>query len=256
MSLYKAYLEEIEKRKSQALKPKPIDNGPMVEQLISQIIDNENPYRKESLDFFIYNIIPGTTSAALVKAKFLKQIILGEIVVNEISSAFALELLSHMNGGPSVDVLLDLALGSDIKTAKDSAEVLKTQVFLYEADTDRIKQSYKEGNFIAKDILESYSKAEFYTNLPDLEEEIKIITYVAAEGDISTDLLSPGNQAHSRADRELHGKCMISEEAQAEIKELQKQNPDKRVMLIAEKGTMGVGSSRMSGVNNVALFDW
>ena len=254
MNLYKAYLEEIEKRKSQALKPKPIDNGPMVEQLISQIIDNENPYRKESLDFFIYNIIPGTTSAALVKAKFLKQIILGEIVVNEISSAFALELLSHMNGGPSVDVLLDLALGSDIKIAKDSAEVLKTQVFLYEADTDRIKQSYKEGNFIAKDILESYSKAEFYTNLPDLEEEIKIITYVAAEGDISTDLLSPGNQAHSRADRELHGKCMISEEAQAEIKELQKQNPDKRVMLIAEKGTMGVGSSRMSGVNNVALL--
>ena len=42
--------------------------------------------------------------------------------------------------------------------------------------------------------------------------------------------------------------------SQAEIKELQKQNPDKRVMLIAEKGTMGVGSSRMSGVNNVALL--
>ena len=29
---------------------------------------------------------------------------------------------------------------------------------------------------------------------------------------------------------------------------------DKRIMLIAEKGTMGVGSSRMSGVNNVALL--
>ena len=35
---------------------------------------------------------------------------------------------------------------------------------------------------------------------------------------------------------------------------LQKQHPDKQVMLIAEKGTMGVGSSRMSGVNNVALW--
>jgi len=52
----------------------------------------------------------------------------------------------------------------------------------------------------------------------------------------------------------LHGKCMISEAAQAEIQELQKQHPDKRVMLVAEKGTMGVGSSRMSGVNNVALW--
>ncbi|MBO6855674.1 aconitase family protein, partial [Roseibium sp.] len=50
------------------------------------------------------------------------------------------------------------------------------------------------------------------------------------------------------------GKCMISETAQQEIRALQKQHPDKRVMLIAEKGTMGVGSSRMSGVNNVALW--
>ena len=57
-----------------------------------------------------------------------------------------------------------------------------------------------------------------------------------------------------RSDRELHGKCLISEKAQAEITELKNQHPDKRVMLIAEKGTMGVGSSRMSGVNNVALW--
>ncbi|MGB1106680.1 MAG: aconitase family protein, partial [Candidatus Puniceispirillaceae bacterium] len=67
-------------------------------------------------------------------------------------------------------------------------------------------------------------------------------------------LLSPGNQAHSRADRELHGKCFISERAQQEINALKLQHPGKQVMLIAEKGTMGVGSSRMSGVNNVALW--
>ena len=47
---------------------------------------------------------------------------------------------------------------------------------------------------------------------------------------------------------------MISAQAQAEIQEMQKNHPDKRIMLIAEKGTMGVGSSRMSGVNNVALW--
>ena len=47
---------------------------------------------------------------------------------------------------------------------------------------------------------------------------------------------------------------MISPEAQQEIIELQKAHPDKKVMMIAEKGTMGVGSSRMSGVNNVALW--
>ena len=47
---------------------------------------------------------------------------------------------------------------------------------------------------------------------------------------------------------------MISAEAQSDIQKMQKQHPDKRIMLIAEKGTMGVGSSRMSGVNNVALW--
>ena len=47
---------------------------------------------------------------------------------------------------------------------------------------------------------------------------------------------------------------MISAEAQADIKNIQSAHPDKRIMLIADKGTMGVGSSRMSGVNNVALW--
>ena len=127
-------------------------------------------------------------------------------------------------------------------------------MFLYEADTSRLKAAHEAGNDIATDILKSYAEAEFFTKLPDIDEQIDVVTYIAAEGDISTDLLSPGNQAHSRSDRELHGQCMISAQAQAEIQALKLQHPDKQVMLIAEKGTMGVGSSRMSGVNNVALW--
>ncbi|WP_434051522.1 MAG: bifunctional aconitate hydratase 2/2-methylisocitrate dehydratase [Roseibium sp.] len=254
MSLYTAYLEEIESRKEQGLHPKPIDDGALVSELIAQIKDPGNAHRQDSLKFFIYNTLPGTTSAAGEKARFLKEIILGDAPVEEITPAFAFELLSHMKGGPSVEVLLDLALADDVSIAQAAAEVLKTQVFLYEADTDRIKEAFAAGNEIARDILESYSKAEFFTKLPDVDEEIKVVTFIAAEGDISTDLLSPGNQAHSRADRELHGKCMISERAQQEIQALKLQHTDKQVMLIAEKGTMGVGSSRMSGVNNVALW--
>ena len=163
-------------------------------------------------------------------------------------------MLSHMKGGPSVDVLLDLALGNDAAFSSQAADVLQTQFFLYDADMDRLKLAFDAGNLIARDILESYAKAKFFTKLPDIEEEIKVVTFVAGEGDISTDLLSPGNQAHSRADRELHGKCMIDEAAQKHIQDLKLQHPDARVMLIAEKGTMGVGSSRMSGVNNVALW--
>ena len=254
MNTYADYIDEIEERRAQGLSPKPIDGSELTAEIISQIKDPGNEHRMQSLDFFIFNTLPGTTAAAGEKAKFLKEIILGESTVEEINPAFAFEMLSHMKGGPSVEALLDLALGEDASIAREASEVLKTQVFLYEADTDRLEKAFKEGNGFAREILESYAQGEFFTKLPEVEEEIEVVTYVAAVGDISTDLLSPGNQAHSRSDRELHGKCLISEEAQAQIQELKKNHPGKRVMLIAEKGTMGVGSSRMSGVNNVALW--
>ncbi|OHT47350.1 bifunctional aconitate hydratase 2/2-methylisocitrate dehydratase [Flavobacterium tructae] len=254
MNTYQDYIKEIEERKGQGLHPKPIDGAELASEIISQIKDVNNPYREDSLKFFIYNTLPGTTSAAGEKAEFLKEIILGEAVVSEITPAFAFELLSHMKGGPSIKVLLDLALGNDVAIAKDAAKVLKTQVFLYEADTDRLVEAFKNNNEVAKEILESYAQAEFFTKLPEVADEIKVVTFIAGEGDISTDLLSPGNQAHSRSDRELHGQCMITPQAQQEIRALQAQHPDKSIMLIAEKGTMGVGSSRMSGVNNVALW--
>jgi len=256
MSKYSKYLIEIENRKLTGLHPKPIDNDELLSEIIAQIKDVAHKHRKESLNFFIYNVLPGTTSAASVKAQFLKEIILGQSIVEEISPAFAFEQLSHMKGGPSVEVLLDLALGNDEDIAQQAAKVLKTQVFLYDADTKRLEDAYNNGNEIAKDIIESYAKAEFFTKLPDVEEEIKIVTFVVGIGDISTDLLSPGGDAHSRSDRELHGQCLFehNKEQQQNLIALQKQHPDKRVMLVADKGTMGVGSSRMSGVNNVALW--
>ena len=254
MNLYLDYLAEIKSREPQGLAPKPIDDGALTAEIIELIKDAGSEHRADALKFFIYNTLPGTTSAAGVKAAFLKQIILGDVIVPEITPTFALELLSHMKGGPSIKVLLDIALGNDAAIATKAGEVLKTQVFLYDADMFRLRDAYKAGNAIARDVLESYARAEFFTKLPDVEDEIKVVTFIAAEGDISTDLLSPGNQAHSRSDRQLHGQCMISPEAQAQIVALQKQHPDKRVMMIAEKGTMGVGSSRMSGVNNVALW--
>ena len=254
MSIYQEYVAEVEDRKTHGLHPKPIDSDALVAEIVTQIKDAGHKHRADSLHYLIYNTLPGTTSAAGEKARFLEEIILGKTEVEEISPTFAFELLSHMKGGPSIEVLLNLALGEDAAIAEQAAAVLKTQVFLYDADTERLETAYGEGNKIAKNILESYAEAEFFTKLPDVPETIEVVTYVAGVGDISTDLLSPGNQAHSRSDRELHGKSMISEVAQNEIKALQEEHPDKSVMLVAEKGTMGVGSSRMSGVNNVALW--
>ena len=253
---YTNYLAEIKERKNLGLNPKPIDEAELLSEIILQIKDTDSIHREDSLKFFIYNTIPGTTPAATEKAKFLKEIILNEHHVEEISTEFAFELLSHMKGGPSVKVLLDLALGDQKFIANKAADILKTQVFLYEADTERLEKAFNENNELAKEILESYAKAEFFTKLPEIDEEINLITYVAGVGDISTDLLSPGSDAHSRSDRELHGKCMFEHNTkqQKELLDLQKNHPDKIVMLLAEKGTMGVGSSRMSGINNVSLW--
>ena len=254
MDLFEEYLTEIKLRKEQGLSAKPIDNGDLAREIITHVKSQNSKYHDKCVDFLIFNMLPGTTKAAGEKAEFLKQIISGIYQIDKVSIDRAFELLSHMKGGPSIKVLIDLALSSDKIISEKAAEVLKTQVFLYEADTARLVSAYRNNNSKAESILKSYSKAEFFTKLPEIEDEIEIVTYIAGEGDISTDLLSPGNQAHSRADRELHGKCFISERAQKEIEQLKLKHPNRRIMLIAEKGTMGVGSSRMSGINNVALW--
>ena len=256
MKKYEDYIIEIKDRQDLKLQPKPIEEAELLSEIILQIKDLNNKYRDESINFFIYNVTPGTTSAASIKAKFLKEIILCETNLKEISIDFAFELLSHMKGGPSIKVLLDIALAKDSEKAQKAAKVLKSQVFLYEADMKRLETAFNMGNLIAKEIIESYLNAEFFTKLPEIDEEVKVVTFVAGVGDISTDLLSPGGDAHSRSDRELHGKCMFEHNVtqQNELLNIKQQHPDKTVMLIAEKGTMGVGSSRMSGVNNVALW--
>ena len=88
MGLYADYLAEIESRKEQNLNPKPIDDGALLAEIIEQIKDTGHEHRESSLKNFIYNTLPGTTSAAGVKAKFLKEIILGNEGVEEITVDF------------------------------------------------------------------------------------------------------------------------------------------------------------------------
>ena len=78
MSLFSDYLKEIESRKDAGLHPKPIDSANLTLEIIAIIQSDDSPERDKALKFFIYNTLPGTTSAAEEKAKFLKQIILRE----------------------------------------------------------------------------------------------------------------------------------------------------------------------------------
>jgi aconitate hydratase 2/2-methylisocitrate dehydratase len=124
MTLYSEYLQEIAQRKEEGLNPKPIDSADLLSEIISLVKDSAAMDREQALKFFVYNVLPGTTSAAGVKAAFLKEIILGQVSVAEISAASAFEQLSHMKGGPSIEVLLDLALGDDAGIAAEAAKVI------------------------------------------------------------------------------------------------------------------------------------
>ena len=147
---------------------KPIDCGRLLTQIVSIIDDKEHRHYADAVSFMIYNVLPGTTSAAKVKANFLKSIIDDERSVVEISTSFAFELLSHMRGGSSIDVLLDFALGSDPVLSGRAIEVLKTQVFLNSDDIKNLQDFYKNGSKAALEVLESYANAEFFRCLPDL----------------------------------------------------------------------------------------
>ena len=59
LNLYQAYIKDIEERKVLGLSPKPIDDGDLLAVIIDQIMDLDNKHRKVSLDFFIYNVLPG-----------------------------------------------------------------------------------------------------------------------------------------------------------------------------------------------------
>ena len=104
MNIYSDYLKEIEERKALGLHPKPIDDSKLLSEIIDQIKDIENQNRKDSLNFFIYNVLPGTTSAARVKAEFLKEIINNYkefgINTNEDKKKYLIEFVSANPTGP------------------------------------------------------------------------------------------------------------------------------------------------------------
>ena len=73
--------KKLKNEKFKVLEPKPIDNGVLLFDIITEIKDVDSSIRDKSIDFFVYNVLPGTTSAAGVKATFLKEIILEETFI-------------------------------------------------------------------------------------------------------------------------------------------------------------------------------
>ncbi|WP_108061288.1 bifunctional aconitate hydratase 2/2-methylisocitrate dehydratase [Poseidonibacter lekithochrous] len=198
------------------------------------------------LDLFNNKINPGVDDAAYVKAAFLNDVVQGNVACSVISKAQAIEILGTMMGGFNVSPLID-ALKID-EVAEAAATQLKNTILVYDAFND-VKDLMDAGNAKAKEVIESWANAEWFTNKPALEEEITLTVY-KIPGETNTDDLSPATVAFTRSDIPLHATSMLQSRMENPLdtmKELKaKGNP-----LAYVGDVVGTGSSRKSGINSV-----
>jgi aconitate hydratase 2/2-methylisocitrate dehydratase len=199
------------------------------------------------MDIFQNNVPAGVDDAAYVKAAFLNDIVQGNATCDRIDAVKACEILGTMLGGFNVQPLIE-ALKIDGEVADTAAEQLKNTILVYDGFND-VKTMADAGNAKAKEIVESWANAEWFTNKPALEEEITVTVY-KIPGETNTDDLSPASEAFTRADIPLHANSFLVNRME---------NPLETMDELRKKGhplayvgdVVGTGSSRKSGINSV-----
>ena len=198
------------------------------------------------LDLFKNKINPGVDDAAYVKAAFLNDIVQGNVTCSVISKVEAVEILGMMMGGFNVTPLVE-ALKID-EVASAAAKELKNTILVYNAFND-VKELMDAGNAKAKEIIESWAAAEWFTNKPALEEEMTLTVY-KIPGETNTDDLSPATVAFTRSDIPLHATAMLQSRMEKPL-EMMASLKEKGHPLAYVGDVVGTGSSRKSGINSV-----
>lgn len=198
------------------------------------------------LDLFINKINPGVDDAAYVKAAFLNDIVQGNVTCSVISKVKAIEILGMMMGGFNVTPLVE-ALKID-EVAEAAANELKNTILVYNSFNE-VKDLMDAGNAKAKEIIESWANAEWFTNKPALEEEMTLTVY-KIPGETNTDDLSPATVAFTRSDIPLHATAMLQSRMEKPL-EMMASLKEKGYPLAYVGDVVGTGSSRKSGINSV-----
>ncbi|WP_332750292.1 bifunctional aconitate hydratase 2/2-methylisocitrate dehydratase [Hydrogenophaga sp.] len=210
------------------------------------------------LDLLTHRVPPGVDDAAKVKASFLAAVAHGDIAVGLVSKAKATELLGTMVGGYNVHPLIDLLDQADV--AAVAAEGLKKTLLMFDFFND-VAEKAKAGNAKAKEVIESWANAEWFTTRPEVPKLITV-TVFKVPGETNTDDLSPAPDAWSRPDIPLHTLAMLKNtrpDAAFKPEEDGKRGPmqfienlKKNGHLVAYVGdVVGTGSSRKSATNSV-----
>jgi len=245
----KAYRNHVEERAQQGIVPKPISAEQMSD--LVELLKNPPASEDDFLKDLLSNRVPaGVDQAAYIKAGFLTAIAKGETSSPLVSKQQAVELLGTMLGGYNITTLVELL--DDNELADLSAEQLKHTLLMFDAFHD-VADKAKAGNAHAKEVIESWAAAEWFTNRDALAEKVTLTVY-KVPGETNTDDLSPAQDAWSRPDIPLHALAFLKNEREGlkgnqldVIEELKKKgNP---VAYVGD--VVGTGSSRKSATNSV-----
>ncbi len=246
MSLIEDYKKHTEERAKLNVPPLPL-TAKQTAELVELL--KESPVKEPEylLDLLKNRVPAGVDDAAYVKAAFLNDIVQGKASSEIISKLDAIKILGKMLGGYNVGPLVD-ALKLDDELAQAAADELKHTILVYDAFND-VKKLMDEGNKYAKEVIESWANAEWFTSKPELPKEITATVY-KVPGETNTDDLSPASEAFTRADIPLHAQSMLQarmEKPLETIAELKKKGHP----LAYVGDVVGTGSSRKSGINSV-----
>ena len=198
------------------------------------------------LDLFTNKINPGVDDAAYVKAAFLNDIVQGNVTCSVISKVKAIEILGTMMGGFNVTPLVEALKIAEVADA--AAKELKNTILVYNSFNE-VKDLMDGGNAKAKEVIESWANAEWFTNKPALEEEMTLTVY-KIPGETNTDDLSPATVAFTRSDIPLHATAMLQSRMEKPLEKMAELK-QKGYPLAYVGDVVGTGSSRKSGINSV-----
>jgi aconitate hydratase 2 / 2-methylisocitrate dehydratase len=238
------YQTHVQERIAQNLPPLPL-SAEQVASLVELLKAPTGGQEKLLLDLLENRVPAGVDQAAYVKAAFLTDVAKGDASSPLVSAEKAVELLGTMLGGYNVLALVELL---DTALAAQAVKALSKTILMYDAFHD-VEAKMKAGNTYAKALIESWAKAEWFTNKPAMAEEIKVVVF-KVDGETNTDDLSPAQEAWSRPDIPLHANAMLVSKMPDGIQKIAKLK-EKGLPLAYVGDVVGTGSSRKSAINSV-----
>jgi len=211
------------------------------------------------VDLLTHRVPAGVDDAAKVKASYLAAVAHGTEKCSLISREQATDLLGTMLGGYNISPLIELL--DDANVAANAAKALKSTLLMFDQFHD-VKEKADKGNTFAKEVLQSWADAEWFTSRPEVPQSITVSIFKVT-GETNTDDLSPAPDAWSRPDIPLHALAMLKNKRDGITPEEDgKRGPIKFIEDLRAKGhqvayvgdVVGTGSSRKSATNSVLWF--